>query len=137
MFARYLIVPLAVLAAPASAQETQASAAAKFSREFASLDQNKDGVLTKDEVASRMGRVRAQTKTGVQKIDPTHTKRLADLWFSRADLDKNGKVTEAEAQTLFAAIFKRYDRNGDGVLGGGDRAAAGPAAPKSKAPQGR
>ncbi|PAX07588.1 EF-hand domain-containing protein [Sphingomonas lenta] len=136
MSVRYFIVPLALLAAPALAQETQASAAAKFSREFAQLDQNKDGVLTKDEVTQRMGRVRAQTKTGVQKIDPTHTKRLADLWFARADLNKNGKVTEAEAQTLFAAIFKRYDRNGDGVLGG-ERTAAGPTAPKAKAPEGR
>ena len=43
MYARYLLVPLALVAAPATAQETQASAAAKFSREFAALDRNKDG----------------------------------------------------------------------------------------------
>ena len=40
----------AQFSAPLAAQETQATAAARFSREFAASDINKDGVLTKDEV---------------------------------------------------------------------------------------
>lgn len=115
-----LALPLLGLAAPVSAQETQATAAARFSREFAQSDANKDGVLTRDEVSARMGRMKA----GAKKMDPVHVKRLTDLWFTRADLNKNGKVTEPEAQTLLAAVFKRYDRDGDGKLGGGERAAA-------------
>lgn len=118
---RFLLVfPLLALAAPVAAQETQASAAARFSREFASSDLNKDGVLTRDEITARMGRMKA----GAAKMDLVHVKRLTDLWFGRADVNGNGKVTEAEAQTLLATVFKRYDANGDGKIGGQERAAA-------------
>jgi hypothetical protein len=111
---RLLLLPLFALAAPLSAQETQASAAAKFSREFAASDANGDGVLTKAEVAARMNRMKVAGKAP----DPVRTKRLTDLWFGRADANANGKVTEAEAQALLASVFKRYDANGDGKLGG-------------------
>ncbi|WP_375427260.1 EF-hand domain-containing protein [uncultured Sphingomonas sp.] len=113
------LAPLFVVA-PALAQETQATAAARFSREFAATDLNKDGAWTKPEIAARLGRMRAGTK----KPDPINVKRLTDLWFGRADLNKNGKVTEAEAQGLLAAVFQRYDANKDGRIGGGERAAA-------------
>lgn len=123
---RLLLLPLLALAAPAFAQETRASAAAKFRTEFTQSDANGDGVLTKAEVAARMGRMKA----GAKPMDPVHVKRLTDLWFTRADLNKNGRVTEKEAQMLLTAVFDRYDRNGDGKLGGEDRVAR----PK---PQGR
>lgn len=117
---RSLPLILLALPAPVLAQETQASAAAKFSREFAATDLNKDGVLTKAEVQGRMGRMRLGTK----RPDAANAGRLADLWFSRADVNRNGKVTEAEAQRLLAAVFNRYDANRDGLIGGGERAAA-------------
>lgn len=117
---RSLFLILLALPAPALAQETQASAAAKFSREFKATDANGDGVWTRAEVAGRLGRTRA----GAKKLDPVNVKRLADLWFGRADVNKNGRVTEAEAQGLLAAVFRRYDANGDGRIGGGERAAA-------------
>ena len=117
---RLLPILLLVLPAPALAQETQASAAAKFSREFAATDANKDGVLTKAEVGRRMGRMRLGTK----RPDAANAKRLTDLWFSRADANKNGKVTEPEAQRLLAAVFQRYDANRDGRIGGGEKATA-------------
>ena len=109
-----------LVAVPAPAQETQASAAARFSREFAATDVNKDGVWTKTEVTRRFAGMRAGTK----KPDPVNVKRLTDLWFGRADVNGNGKVTEAEAQRLLAAVFQRYDANKDGRIGGGERAAA-------------
>ena len=124
MSPRLLIPPLLALAAPAFAQETRESAAAKFRGEFVQSDLNKDGVLTRAEVSARMGRMKA----GQKRMDPVHVKRLTDLWFTRADLNKNGKVTEAEAQRLLTAVFDRYDRNGDGKLGGDDRLAAQPQA---------
>ena len=52
LMTRFLVAGLvaATLALPAMAQDTRASAAAKFSREFKARDTNKDGVLTKAEV---------------------------------------------------------------------------------------
>ena len=108
------------LVSPALAQETQASAAAKFKREFAASDANKDGALELGEVQARIGRM----KIGPGEPDQTHAKRLAQLWFTNADRNKDGKVTEAEAQALLAATFKRYDADGDGKIGGSERAEA-------------
>ncbi len=112
---------LALLAAvPAGAQETRASAAAKFSKEFALSDANRDGVLTRAEVQARIGKMGA----GAKKLDPVHAKRLTDLWFDKADVDKNGKVTQPEAQALLAATFAKYDADKDGKIGSRERAAA-------------
>jgi hypothetical protein len=102
------------------AQETRASASAKFAKEFAASDTNHDGVLTRAEVQARIGHMGA----GAQKIDPVHAKRLSDLWFDRADANKDGKVTQGEAQALLAATFQRYDANHDGKIGDDERAAA-------------
>jgi hypothetical protein len=126
-----LLLPL--LAVPAHAQETQASAAAKFSREFKAGDANKDGSWSKAEVQSRLGRMKLATGG---KPDPVRTKKLAELWFARADVNRNGKVTEAEAQALLAAVFRRYDVNGDGKVGG-VRPGAAPAIRATPRPQGR
>lgn len=117
---RYVILALAVFSVPATAQETRDSAAAKFKAEFAASDTNKDGVLTRAEVQARIGGM----KVGTKKPDPVHAKRLADLWFTSADKNKDGKVTQAEAQALLAATFAKYDANGDGRIGGDERAAA-------------
>lgn len=113
-------VTIAAFAAPAFAQETRASAAAKFSKEFIASDTNKDNVLTRAEVQARIGRMGA----GAKKIDAVHAKRLTDLWFDQADMNKDGKVTQVEAQALLSATFRRYDANGDGKIGGDERAAA-------------
>ena len=108
------------LSAPALAQETRTTAAAKFNREFAASDKNKDGNLTRAEVQARIGRMKA----GQKAMDPAQTKKLSDLWFTRADGDKNGKVSQLEAQALLSAVFRRYDANGDGQVGANERAAA-------------
>jgi hypothetical protein len=110
-----VVLTLAGLATPALAQETRASAAAKFQK-----DTNKDGVLTRVEVQARIGRMSA----GQGRVDPVHAKRMADLWFTSADRNKDGKVTQPEAQALLAATFAKYDANGDGKIGGDERAAA-------------
>jgi hypothetical protein len=114
------LLVLAGLATPALAQETRASASAKFKAEFAASDTNKDGVLTRAEVQARIGNM----KVGPGRPDPVHAKRLADLWFTSADKNKDGKVTQAEAQALLAATFAKYDVNKDGKIGGDERAAA-------------
>jgi hypothetical protein len=115
------IVPavLAMVAVPAVAQETPASAAAKFSREFAASDADKNGALSLAEVQARTAKMRV----GPQK-DPTLAKRLAALWFARADANKDRRVTEPEAQKLLAATFARYDANKDGKIGATERTTA-------------
>ena len=114
------VLVLAGLATPALAQETRASASAKFKTEFAASDTNQDGVLTRAEVQGRISNM----KVGPGRPDPVHAKRLADLWFTSADKNKDGKVTQAEAQALLAATFAKYDANKDGKIGGDERAAA-------------
>jgi hypothetical protein len=114
------VLVLAGLATPALAQETRASASAKFKTEFAASDTNKDGVLTRAEVQGRISNM----KVGPGRPDPVHAKRLADLWFTSADKNKDGKVTQPEAQALLAATFAKYDANKDGKIGGDERAAA-------------
>ncbi len=114
------VLVLAGLATPLAAQETRASAAAKFKAEFAASDTNKDGVLTRAEVQARIGNM----KVGPGRPDPVHAKRLADLWFTSADANKDGKVTQPEAQALLAATFAKYDANKDGKIGGEERSAA-------------
>ena len=114
------LLTLAIIASPVSAQETRASASAKFKAEFAASDTNKDGVLTQAEVQARIQRMRA----GKTKTDPVHAKRLAGLWFANADANKNGKVTEAEGQALLVATMDRYDANRDGKVGTGEKAQA-------------
>jgi len=108
----------AILAVPAVAQDTRASAAAKFDAEFTASDTNKDGALTRAEVQARIGRMAA----GPKKIDPVRAKRLTDLWFTNADANKDGKVTKGEAQALLSKTFDRYEATQKA-------GAAGPAAP--------
>ncbi|MBB4154762.1 Ca2+-binding EF-hand superfamily protein [Sphingomonas jinjuensis] len=115
----FFLLPL-VAAAPVVAQDTQASAAAKFRREFRASDADKDGFLSRPEVQARIGRMSA----GAKSVDPVHAKRLGDLWFDAADSDRDGKVSEAEAQRLLTATFKRYDVDGDGRIEPGEREAA-------------
>ena len=112
-----LAAPALLGAVPAAAQDTRASAAAKFDAEFTASDTNRDGALTRAEVQARIGRMAA----GPKKIDPVRAKRLTDLWFTSADANKDGKVTKAEAQALLTKTFDRYEAQ-----------KAGPAAPAAK-----
>ncbi|MDE0878302.1 MAG: EF-hand domain-containing protein [Sphingomonas bacterium] len=115
-----LTAPLTAIATPAFAQETEASAAAKFKKEFAATDTNKDGYWSRAEVNARVARMR----DGKGKADQAKIKRLADMWFNTADTNRDGKVSEPEAEKLLKAMFRRYDANGDGKVGGAERAAA-------------
>lgn len=101
-----LFLALLGLAAPAVAQETRASAAAKFDKEFAASDANRNGVLDRAEVQARMQHMKVG---GGKDLDAVHAKRVADLWFANADTNKDGKVTRAEAQALLARTFDRYE----------------------------
>ncbi len=128
MIRTVLITAFAVgVAVPAAAQETPASAAAKFSKEFAASDTDKSGALSLAEVQARTAKMRV----GPQK-DPAIAKKLATLWFARADANKDRKVTEPEAQALLAATVARYDANKDGRIGATERTAAKKALEKGR-----
>ena len=128
MIRTLLLASLVLGASPALAQETQASAAAKFHREFVRTDANKDGNWSLAEVQARAGRMRLAAKGA----DPAVAKKLSRLWFARADANRDRKVTEPEAQALLAATFQAYDANGDGKIGGTERAAATKAIRKAR-----
>ena len=108
------------LATPVLAQETEASAAAKFKKEFAATDTNHDGFWSRAEVNARVARMR----DGRGKKDQAQIAKVAGLWFTTADANRDGKVSEPEAEKLLKAMFRRYDANGDGKVGGAERAAA-------------
>lgn len=112
-----LATPL--LATPALAQN-RAGATARMGAEFTATDANKDGSLSLAEVQARIGRMR----TAKSRFTPEQTQRLARLWFARADANKDGKVTQAEANGLLTATFRAYDTDGDGTVTPAERAAA-------------
>ena len=113
---------LATLALPAAAQETRASAQAKLAAEFKASDRNGDGFLSREEMLARVARMRpAGAKGG---LDTQHASRIADLFFARADTNKDGKVSRAESDALMGAVFDRYDLNGDGKVDGAEAAKA-------------
>ena len=115
-----LLLALCGVVTPALAQETEASATAKFKKEFALTDTNHDGYWSRAEVGARIARMRV----GRSKADTAQIEKLAAMWFATADTDHDGKVSQAEAEKLLRATFERYDANHDGKVGGGERARA-------------
>lgn len=97
-----LLLALLTLATPAVAQT---HGGASFAKEFAATDANKDGILTRAEVAARMRHMKV---AGRGELDATHAKRVADLWFANADTNKDGKVTRAEGQALLDKTVAAY-----------------------------
>ena len=75
-------------------QEAQAKAKTRFD----AVDKNKDGVLSKDELEGRAGRM------------------------LHADANKDGAVTAAESQAQVQVWFQKMDTNKDGALSGDELA---------------
>lgn len=88
--------------------------------EFKARDTNHDGVLTKNEVAASIARMRV----GKGPTAAAQTQALTDLWFSRADANGDGKVTLAEMQQLMVAVAAKYDTNHDGIVSRDEQRAA-------------
>ena len=122
---RMILLAALLLPAPAFAQETRASAAAKLDKEFASSDTNHDGFLSLAELQARMGKMKV---AGGKTLPPAKAKQVAQLFLTRADTNKDKRVSEAESQAIMRAVFARYDVNGDGTVGGAEAAKARAAA---------
>lgn len=109
---------LAVLmAVPAAAQETRASANAKLDAEFKQSDANKDGFLSRVEIEARLRRMKV---AGGRTLDPVQAKRISALFLARGDINKDGRVSRTESRALMGAVFARYDSNGDGRVEGAE-----------------
>jgi Ca2+-binding EF-hand superfamily protein len=113
-------IGLVAITTPALAEETPDSAAAKFKKEFAATDTNHDGYWSRAEVAARIARMRVGNKRG----DDALIKQRADAWFTLADRNKDGKVSEAEATALLRAMVKQYDANRDGRISNAEKTRA-------------
>lgn len=119
------LLSLPALTVTALGQETRASATAKLDKEFAASDTIKDGFLSRGEVEARMAKMKMASG---RTLDATHAKRVAALFITRADTNKDGKVSRAESDALMGAVFSAYDTNKDGKVDGTEAARARAAA---------
>lgn len=95
--------------------------ARKMSEErFGKLDANKDGVITQDEAkAAHEKRREERAKKHGGKDHPKHKgghKHGPGHLFAKLDVNKDGKITRAEAQKVADERFAKMDTNQDGAI---------------------
>ena len=119
----------------AEADAARATMKAKFAERreerrderFAALDADKNGALSKEEFSARPPR--PEGKDGERRgMHRGHGGKhgmhhrggmgmgMGGQWFERADANKDGKVSLAEASTGALAMFDRVDTNKDGTI---------------------
>ena len=91
---------------------------AQSKAQFAALDADKDGAITRDEMVAGMAKM--------FRSDPPP--QIVDRLFGAIDLDKDGKATAAEVEKHAADRFDQADANHDGVLTAEEMAASQQAA---------
>ncbi len=142
------LLPGAALAqgqAAQSAQPTQAISKADFTKNvdtrFAAIDSNRDGALSKQEIAAMQSKALAdaaaaeqkQVEADFKKLDTNNdgslslaefkaaapairVRQTADQMLAELDSNKDGKVTAAEYRAGPLANFDKADANHDGTL---------------------
>lgn len=112
---------------------TRAEAAKMAEKRFNSADANKDGAITVAEMKAKHEKMRAEwakkrgaTKDGGKRKGPSadgsrkgpgHAKgSKVGHFFEKADANKDGKITRAEAKNMENARFARVDTNKDGAI---------------------
>lgn len=97
---------------------------------FAMLDADKNGSLSKEEFSARPPRPEGK-EHGRMHHGPGMRHGggmpMGGMWFERADANKDGKVSLAEATTGALAMFDRVDTNKDGTISPEEHKAAGEA----------
>jgi Ca2+-binding EF-hand superfamily protein len=88
---------------------------------FAKLDKDGNGSVSKDEfLAPPPPRGEGDAPRGRHKGMKRHHGGMmmggGGLWFDRADANKDGKVSLAEAQSSALAMFDKVDSNRDGTI---------------------
>jgi len=74
--------------------------------QFAALDTNHDGVVTKDELVALL----------TQQFGGTPPQAMVDRIFATLDTNGDGKATADEVEKHTAARFDQWDTNHDGTL---------------------
>lgn len=114
---------LAFLATPALAQSpggvpdgpiARAQVQAAVRRQFAAMDENRDGVVSSAEFQA----YRARTANAPEGDPFGH---VGGHWFERADSNGDGRVTLAEAAARPLQLFDMADLNHDGVVSTSER----------------
>ena len=81
---------------------------AGIKQQFAAMDTNHDGVVTRDEFDA----YRANPAPGAGGVFG----HVGGHWFDKADAAGNGRVTLAEAEARPLQLFDMADSNHDGVV---------------------
>lgn len=130
---------------------TRAESEKAATARFAKMDANGDGVITLAEAkAAHEARKakRAEKRAEKAKDKPAREGKSkddkkarrghsAEAFFAKADTNKDGKVTRAEAQKMHEARFAKVDANGDGVITKEEAKAAHKAHKKARASKGK
>ncbi len=106
--------------------DRQARMATRRAERFAALDINHDGQLSRGEfTAPGAGRANGE-RHGARGDRGMRGGRggFGQRWFVRADANKDGRVTLAEASAAAMARFDKTDANHDGTISADERRAA-------------
>jgi Ca2+-binding EF-hand superfamily protein len=97
-------------------------AADKLDQRFQTIDSNRDGAISRTEFS---GNRRGRGKSDFAQARPRgNTPYFGTRMFAAADVNRDGKMTEAEMANNVQAWFDRTDVDHDGVLTADERKAA-------------
>jgi Ca2+-binding EF-hand superfamily protein len=138
LFALALVTPAAVLAQAGTPQSVpRAKIVANAEAEFARVDANKDGQMSRAEIeasqlASITARVNARNKALFAELDTDKNGQISSVEFAKAspapkpdatpvlriDTNKDGQVSLAEHRNATIETFNKIDANKDGLITG-------------------
>lgn len=115
--------------------QTRADIQARVARQFARLDTNRDGIVTKAEADALQAQRAVKIQEREQKRAERRAQRDPAKIFARLDANNDGRITQAEAEAArtarakgkgrepakahavaFGGLFNRADANKDGVI---------------------
>jgi Ca2+-binding EF-hand superfamily protein len=111
--------------------ERQARRGERREARFAQLDANKDGAISKAEFEARQMRSGNRAERRAERRAQRGIAgrgalagRMGKNWFVRADADKDGRISLAEATARPLQMFVRVDANKDGTISADEGRAA-------------
>lgn len=103
-----LVAPFAMAAEPdPRAAAAQTPGAAAIERRFDEMDANHDGVVSRDEVRG-FTEARKKQREARERVREDREQRLRER-VNRADVDRDGAVTRAEARQRMPRVYQHFD----------------------------